>query len=75
MAEKRKAFMGRTAGEARGSASEWLRNFDEHGPLHIKSISVTLEDGQYIATVTYSEAKIESSPRHFSDRPSTQKAG
>jgi hypothetical protein len=75
MADKRKAFTGRTAGEARGSASEWLRNFDDHGPLHIKSIRVTAEAGQYVATVTYSEAKIETSPRHFADHPSTQKAG
>jgi hypothetical protein len=32
-------FVGPSIGDARKSASEWLQNFSDHGPLEIKSIT------------------------------------
>lgn len=66
-ADKSKAFAAYTPGEARKAATEWLRNFREHGPLKISSIRVTEERDLYVATVAYSEMTIETSPRYFED--------
>jgi hypothetical protein len=68
MAEKRKSFAGYTAGEARTYASDWLRNFKDHGPLDIKSIRVSEDRDHYVATVIYSEMTLEPPPpQHFAD--------
>lgn len=65
MPEKRKAFAAYTPGEARTAASQWLRNFKEHGPLDIKSIKVAPERDLFVATVIYGELTVETSPRYF----------
>lgn len=65
MGKRRKSFAGYTAGEARKAASAWLGNFDEHGPLDIKSIRVAERQDQFVATVTFSEMVVEQTPRHF----------
>ena len=62
MASKRKSFAGYTAGEARTAASDWLRNFKEHGPLEIKSIRVTEDSDLFVATVTYGRQPVETPP-------------
>lgn len=67
-AEKSKSFRGGTPNAARDAASEWLRNFNAHGPLDIRSISVSEKGETFIATVVYSDATIEITPRHFPDR-------
>jgi hypothetical protein len=68
MAKRRRSFAGYTAGEARAAASNWLRNFKEHGPLEIKSIKVTEDRTYFIATVTYAEMPAEPRPpQHFAD--------
>jgi hypothetical protein len=68
MASKRKSFAGRSAGEARAAASDWLRNFRDHGPLEIKSISVSEENRRYVATVIYGEMAVEPAPpQYFAD--------
>jgi hypothetical protein len=66
-ADMSKAFAAYTPGEARKAATEWLRNFKDHGPLKIKSIQVTEERDLFVATVAYSEMAIEASPRYFED--------
>lgn len=72
---KRKSFAAYTPGEARTAASEWLRNFKDHGPLDIKSIKISEERDLFIATVAYSEMKVEESPRYFADyQPQLRKA-
>ncbi len=65
MGEKLRIFTGKSAGQARTCACDWLRNFRDHGPLKIKSIRVSAEDDHFIATVAYSEMPIETSPRYF----------
>ena len=45
-------FIGRSAGEARKSASEWLQNFANHGPLEIKSIKTEDRRNDVVAVVT-----------------------
>ncbi len=65
MAEKRKAFAGKSAGEARVYASDWLMNFRDHGPLDIRSIRVAEDGAYFVATVTYAEMSIEAAPRYF----------
>ncbi len=68
MAKKRKSFAGYTAGEARTAASDWLRNFKDHGPLEIKSIRVSEERQYFVATVTYAEMAAEPAPtQYFAD--------
>ena len=68
MAKKRKSFAGYSAGEARASASAWLRNFKDHGPLEIKSIKVTEDRTYFIATVVYAEMAVEPPPpQYFAD--------
>jgi hypothetical protein len=67
MAEKRKAFTGRSAGQARTYACDWLRNFRDHGPLDIRSIRVSEEGGYFIATVTYADMAIEAAPQYFAN--------
>jgi hypothetical protein len=63
--EQKKTFPGPNPCAARDAASAWLRDFSSHGPLDIRSISVS-EDGEtFVATVTYCDAKIEITPRHF----------
>ena len=65
--EKSKAFPGESPNAARDAATVWLRDFSEHGPLDIRSIRVS-EDGEtFVATVTYADATIETTPRHFPD--------
>lgn len=63
--EKSKSFPGKSPNAARDAASEWLRDFSEHGPLDIRSIRVSEEGEAFLATVTYTTAKIEITPRHF----------
>jgi hypothetical protein len=68
MAKRRRSFAGYTAGEARAAACDWLRNFNEHGPLEIKSIKVSEDRDYFIATVTYGEMAAEPPPpRYFAD--------
>jgi hypothetical protein len=67
MAEIRKSFAAPSAGEARNFASEWLRDFDEHGPLDIKSIRVREHREVFIATIVYDLMQVEATPRHFPD--------
>jgi len=64
-AEMRKSFTGDSPGKARAACSAWLGDFAAHGPLHIRTIRV-IEDGEtFAAIVTYSEAKVEITPRFF----------
>ena len=49
------SFEGESAGVARKAASEWLGDFTKHGPLTLHSIRVSMQDGKYLAVVTYSE--------------------
>ena len=65
MSEKRKSFAAYTPSEARAAASNWLRNFKEHGPLEIKSIKVSEERDLFVATVAFLEMTVEKSPRYF----------
>jgi hypothetical protein len=65
MAENWKSFTGQSPGEARSAASDWLRNFKEHGPLEIRSLRVSGNDERFTATVTYSEMTVEATPQHF----------
>lgn len=67
--EKRKSFTGQSPCAARDAASLWLRDFTIHGPLDIRSISVSEEDEAFVATVTYAEASVEITPRHFPEKP------
>jgi hypothetical protein len=70
--EKSKSFAAYSPGEARSAATQWLGDFRDHGPLKITSIRVTEERDLFVATVVYSETKVESSPRYFADyTPST----
>jgi hypothetical protein len=62
-----KSFPGESPNAARDAASEWLRDFSAHGPLDISSIRVSEEGDTFVATVTYTNAKIEITPRHFPD--------
>jgi hypothetical protein len=65
--EQSKSFSGESPDAARNAASEWLRDFSSHGPLDIRSIRVSEEDESFVATVTYTNATIEITPRHFPD--------
>lgn len=65
MSDKRKSFAAYTPGEARAAASQWLRNFKEHGPLQIKSIKVAAERDLFVATVAYAEMAVETTPQYF----------
>jgi hypothetical protein len=65
MTDKRKSFAAYTPSEARAAASQWLRNFKEHGPLQIKSIKVAEERDLFIATVAYAEMTVEATPQYF----------
>jgi hypothetical protein len=65
--ETRRSFSGASPHAARDAASAWLRDFSAHGPLDIASIRVSEQADGFIATVTYSEAEIEVTPRHFSE--------
>lgn len=67
MAEKSKAFAAYTPAEARKAATDWLRNFKDHGPLKIDSIRVTEERDLFVATIAYSEMTVEATPRYFAD--------
>jgi hypothetical protein len=67
MAEKRKSFAAQTAGEARGAASGWLRDFEAHGPLEIRSIRVSMERDLFVAIVSYTEMEVEETPQYFAD--------
>jgi len=68
MAKRRKSFAGYSAGQARAAASSWLANFEEHGPLDIKSIRVTEDRHYFIATVIYADAPAEPAPpQYFAD--------
>jgi hypothetical protein len=66
--EMRRSFPGMSPPAARDAASVWLRDFSAHGPLDIRSIRVTEAGGAFIATVVYSEASIEITPRHYPER-------
>jgi hypothetical protein len=61
----RKSFAGPAPWAARRAASEWLSDFCQHPPLHIRSIRVIEDNADFIAVVTYSEMTIEPSPRYF----------
>ena len=63
--EKSKSFAAYSPGEARLAATLWLGDFKDHGPLRIKSIRVTEERDLFVATVAYSERKVENSPRYL----------
>ena len=63
--EKSKSFAAYSPGEARLAATLWLGDFKDHGPLRIKSIRVTEERDLFVATVAYSEGKVENSPRYL----------
>jgi hypothetical protein len=65
--EEHKSFAGGSPAAARDAATTWLRDFAAHGPLDIRSIRVS-EDGEtFVATVVYTPAEIEVTPRHFPD--------
>jgi hypothetical protein len=66
--EMRKSFKADSPPAARDAASAWLRDFSAHGPLDIRSISVSEEEDHFVATVIYSNASIEITPRHFPAR-------
>ena len=63
--EQQMTFNGSSACAARDAASAWLRNFSLHGPLDIRSIRVTEDGESFVATVVYSDASIDFTPRHF----------
>jgi hypothetical protein len=65
--EQSKSFPGNSPRAARDAASEWLRDFSAHGPLDIRSIRVSEEGQTFFATVVFSNASIEITPRHFTD--------
>jgi hypothetical protein len=65
MSDKRKSFAAYTPGEARRAASDWLRNFKEHGPLEIKNIKVAAKRDLFVATVAYAEMTVEATPQYF----------
>lgn len=48
-----KLFIGASVGEARNLASEWLRDFRDHGPLEIKSIKSEVRGDHSAAIVTH----------------------
>ncbi len=73
--EEKKTFRGSSPNIAREAASRWLRDFSAHGPLNIRSIRVSEANDAFVATVIYSEATIELTPRHFPDYvPASQTA-
>ena len=75
VAVKRKEFAAYTAGEARTAASQWLKNFKDHGPLDIRSIRTSEERDLFIATVSYTEMTIETTPQYFPNyQPQFKKA-
>lgn len=65
--EKKRSFPGDSPSAARDAASLWLRDFSDHGPLDIQSIKVSEDGESFIATVIYTDADIEITPRHFPD--------
>jgi hypothetical protein len=65
--EQSRSFAGNSPRAARDAASEWLRDFSAHGPLDIRSIRVSEEGQTFFATVVYSNASIEITPRHFAE--------
>jgi hypothetical protein len=65
--EMRKSFSAGSPHEARSAASAWLGDFSAHGPLHLRSIRVVEEGDAFAALVTYREAEVETTPRHFDD--------
>jgi hypothetical protein len=71
--EKRRSFPGVSPPAARNAASSWLRDFSAHGPLDIRSIRVSEKGDHFIATVVFSEAMIELTPRHFPDDQPAEK--
>jgi len=70
--KKRKIFPGESPAAARDAASKWLRNFDIHGPLDITSISVSEDEDRFIATVIFTNASIETTPRYFAEKPAAE---
>ena len=46
-------FSADTAGEARKAATEWLSDFNQHGPVQIESIRTGAYQGRFIAVVAY----------------------
>ena len=50
---KTMAFPGRTVESARDAAVAWLRDFNAHEPLRIKSIKTEASDGRFVAVVSY----------------------
>jgi hypothetical protein len=63
--EMRKSFTAESPGRARAAASAWLGDFSAHGPLNLRTIRVVEEGEAFAAVVTYSEAKVETTPRYF----------
>jgi hypothetical protein len=61
----RKSFTAESPGLARAAASAWLGDFSAHGPLHLRTIRVVEEGEVFAAIVTYSEARVETTPRFF----------
>lgn len=66
--DQRKAFEGGSPAAARAAASKWLRDFSAHGPLDIHGIRVSEDGERFLATVVYSHAEVETTPRHFPDQ-------
>jgi hypothetical protein len=50
---RNRTFAGRTAESARDAAVSWLRDFDTHEPVRIRSIRTEARDGHYVAIVAY----------------------
>ena len=48
-----KEFTAESAAKARGQASDWLSDFNAHGPLEIESIRTMAYRGRFVAVVAY----------------------
>jgi hypothetical protein len=48
-----KIFAGDTAEAARDAAVAWLRDFDAHGPLRIRSITTEPHGSHFVAIVAF----------------------
>jgi hypothetical protein len=48
-----KEFSADSAGKARGAATEWLRDFSNHGAIEIHSIRTTAYRDKFVAVIAY----------------------
>ena len=50
-----RSFDAGSPGEARVAASLWLGDFQQHGPLDIRSLRVIPNNDRFLAVLTYSD--------------------